>query len=118
MKTVGAHIPYPQTLAASGYPGRTGLQLRWRAAMPVRSGLLTCVVAFLLAPIACGQQSSEADFVIRDFHFRIGEALSELKLHYATVGVPARDTRGRISNAVLLLHGTGGSLGSFLTERY
>jgi homoserine acetyltransferase len=48
------------------------------------------------------------DFVIRDFRFAGGEVLLELKLHYFTLGNPARDTNGRVTNAVLLLHGTGG----------
>ncbi|HWC18034.1 MAG TPA: alpha/beta fold hydrolase [Terriglobales bacterium] len=64
------------------------------------------------------QQKTESDFIIRDFHFRSGEILPELKIHYATVGVPLRDASGHVSNAVLLLHGTGGSLGGFLTQNY
>lgn len=64
------------------------------------------------------QEKREGDFIIRDFHLRSGETLPELKIHYATVGVAFRDASGHVSNAVLLLHGTGGSLGSFLTERY
>jgi homoserine O-acetyltransferase/O-succinyltransferase len=55
----------------------------------------------------------EADFVIHDFHFQSGETLPEVRLHYYTLGKPAKDATGRTTNAVLILHGTGGSGGSF-----
>jgi homoserine O-acetyltransferase len=53
-----------------------------------------------------------ADFTIPNFRFASGETLPELKLHYATVGVH------KGNNAVLVLHGTGGSGHSFLSERF
>ena len=59
-----------------------------------------------------------ADFLVRDFRFVGGQALPELKLHYFTLGTPAYNARGRISNAVLLLHGTGGRGTGFLTDRF
>ncbi|PYS82650.1 MAG: hypothetical protein DMF67_12030 [Acidobacteria bacterium] len=60
----------------------------------------------------------EGDFVIRDFHFRSGESLPELKLHYATIGTPARDQAGVVRNAVLVMHGTGGAGTQFLTPQF
>jgi len=51
----------------------------------------------------------EGDFVLRDFHFRSGESLPELRLHYATLGTPVRDAHGAVQNAVIILHGTTGS---------
>ena len=51
----------------------------------------------------------EGDFVLRDFHFRSGETLPELRIHYLTLGTPARDNSGAVTNAVLVLHGTGGT---------
>jgi homoserine O-acetyltransferase/O-succinyltransferase len=60
----------------------------------------------------------EGDYVIRDFHFASGEMLPELRLHYTTLGKPHRDAHGRVNNAVLILHGTGGSGRSFLNEHY
>jgi homoserine O-acetyltransferase/O-succinyltransferase len=71
-----------------------------------------------LTPSLAAQQRTEADFTIRNFQFRNGEILPELKVHYVTLGVPQRDSGGHVSNAVLLLHGTGGSLNGFLSERY
>lgn len=50
----------------------------------------------------------------RDFRFRSGETLPELRLHYTTFGVPARDAAGHVRNAVLIMHGTGGSGSGFL----
>ena len=53
--------------------------------------------------------SAQGDYIARDFRFKSGEMLAEVKLHYTTFGQPIRDTQGRVTNAVLLLHGTGGS---------
>lgn len=51
----------------------------------------------------------EGDYQVHDFHFRSGETLSELNLHYATYGKPIPDAKGHVKNAVLILHGTTGS---------
>ena len=69
-------------------------------------------------PIPAAYQPHEGDFVIRDFHFRSGESLPVLKLHYLTLGTPARDASGAVSNAVLILHGTGGSGRQFLSPQF
>ena len=60
----------------------------------------------------------EGDYVIRDFHFRSGETLPELKLHYTTVGTPVRDRAGVVRNAVLVMHGTGGMGRAFLRPQF
>src|SRR5947209_1137506 len=60
----------------------------------------------------------EGDFVIRDFHFRSGESLPELRLHYTTIGTASRDRRGVVRNAVLVMHGTGGAGNQFLTPQF
>jgi homoserine O-acetyltransferase len=60
----------------------------------------------------------EGDFVVHDFHFKSGESLPELRLHYRTLGTPTRDASGRVTNAVLILHGTGGWGGNFLTPQF
>jgi homoserine O-acetyltransferase len=60
----------------------------------------------------------EGDHVIRDFRFRSGETLPELKLHYTTVGTPVRDAAGVVRNAVLVMHGTGGNGRSFLRPQF
>jgi homoserine O-acetyltransferase len=58
------------------------------------------------------------DFVVRDFQFKSGERLAEVKLHYYTFGSPQKDATGRVRNAVLILHGTGGSGRQFLTSQF
>src|SRR5579862_9266830 len=59
-------------------------------------------------------QTSEGDYVAHDFHFKSGETMAELRLHYTTLGKPVRDASGRTTNAVLIMHGTGGSGHSLL----
>jgi len=51
--------------------------------------------------------------VVHDFHFQSGETLPEVRLHYYTLGKPAKDSSGRTSNAVLILHGTSGNATTF-----
>ena len=58
------------------------------------------------------------DIVLRNFRFASGEVLPELKLHYFTLGTPARNADGHITNAVLLLHGTNGRGAGFLTDNF
>lgn len=55
----------------------------------------------------------EGVFLIKDFKFRSGEMLPGLRIHYTTVGTLRRDAQGRAVNAVLSMHGTGGS-GTFM----
>jgi homoserine O-acetyltransferase len=63
-------------------------------------------------------EQTESDFVVRNFAFKSGETLPELRLHYITIGHPARDASGHVSNAVLIMHGTGGSSRGFISERF
>jgi homoserine O-acetyltransferase/O-succinyltransferase len=91
----------------------------------VRASVLACGVALMFAATPLGAQqggqsaaaapvSRESDYVAHDFHFKSGETLPELRLHYTTLGTPVRDAKGRTTNAVLILHGTGGSGSGFL----
>ncbi|MHB8528582.1 MAG: alpha/beta fold hydrolase [Caulobacteraceae bacterium] len=84
--------------------------------------VLVALLFLLCAPCAvraaAGPASREGDFTIRDFHFRSGESLPELRLHYLTLGRPVRDGAGRVTNAVLILHGTGGSGRQFLQPQF
>lgn len=61
---------------------------------------------------------SEGDYVVPNFHFASGEMLPELRVHFTTLGKIHRDTHGRVDNAILIMHGTGGSGRSFLQERF
>jgi homoserine O-acetyltransferase/O-succinyltransferase len=81
--------------------------------------LLLCA-AFSVAGHAAPaeQRSQEGDYVIRDFHFASGETLPELRIHYTTIGKPKKDAKGRVTNAVLIMHGTGGSGRSLINDRF
>jgi homoserine O-acetyltransferase/O-succinyltransferase len=86
------------------------------------------LIAFLLVTTVCRAQPGpqpiskvtpqEGDYVLRDFHFKSGETLPELRMHYMTLGKPVRDGNGRVTNAVLILHGTGGSGQQFLAPHF
>jgi homoserine O-acetyltransferase/O-succinyltransferase len=61
---------------------------------------------------------TEGDYVAHDFHFKTGETLPELRLHYLTFGKPVKDASGKVINAVLILHATGGSARQFLAPQF
>jgi homoserine O-acetyltransferase len=65
-----------------------------------------------------GVPVQEGDYLIKNYRFRDGESLPEMKAHYATAGVAKRDAGGRITNAVLVLHGTTGSGQAYLSNRW
>jgi homoserine O-acetyltransferase len=60
----------------------------------------------------------QGDYIAHDFHFRSGESLPELRLHYRTLGTPRRDSAGHVTNAVMILHGTGGTGAQFLAPQF
>jgi homoserine O-acetyltransferase len=62
-----------------------------------------------LAATALSAQGTQADYVARNFRFTTGETLPEVRIHYTTIGTPRKDARGVTRNAVLILHGTGGT---------
>lgn len=60
----------------------------------------------------------EADFTLHNFHFKSGEVLPELRIHYYSFGQPVKDANGKTTNAVLVLHGTGGSGRSLIRPEF
>ena len=80
------------------------------------------VPGLLFAVTTCAAASypnlQEGDFVISKYKFRSGEQLETLKLHYTTIGTPVKNAAGIVSNAVLVLHGTGGTGHGFLERDY
>ena len=92
----------------------------------MRNLLITALaVAMLLSSAAAarsqpapGPQPQEGDYIAHDFHFRSGEALPELRLHYTTLGTPRRDAAGHVVNAVMILHGTGGEGHGFIRPEF
>jgi homoserine O-acetyltransferase len=61
---------------------------------------------------------AEGNYVMHDFHFRSGESLAELNLHYTTFGKPVSDAHGDVKNAVLILHGTTGAGQQFASPNF
>ncbi len=93
--------------------------------MMVRSRISLVLIALSLFAVAAIPVAAAAypdpvenDFVLHDFRFGTGETLPELKLHYRTIGHPVRDAQGVTRNAVLILHGTTGSGGNFISETF
>jgi homoserine O-acetyltransferase len=63
-------------------------------------------------------EPAQGDFTLKDFRFTSGEVLPELKVHYRTLGQPERDAAGIVRNAVLVMHGTGGSGAQFIRPEF
>jgi homoserine O-acetyltransferase/O-succinyltransferase len=89
----------------------------------IRNFILLSTIIFLATKPSSGQQVAlpaaiEGEFVVKNLKFRSGETLPELRLHYATLGKPVRNAEGRVTNAVLILHGTGGSSQQFLQQQF
>jgi homoserine O-acetyltransferase len=61
---------------------------------------------------------TEGDFVVRNYTFRSGETLPEVRLHYRTLGTLAKDAGGRATNAVWIGHGTGGTGAQFVSRTF
>ena len=76
-------------------------------------------VATTPPPAAPARQwpTREADVVLKDFRFGTGETL-DLTMHYTTLGTPHRGADGTIDNAVMVLHGTGGTGKQFLSPQF
>ena len=78
-----------------------------------RGSWLLCLLLMLSAFCWAQQDPSgypqqfEGDWNVPDFTFHSGEKLAPL--HYITLGSPERDAAGHVRNAVLILHGTGGT---------
>jgi homoserine O-acetyltransferase len=73
--------------------------------------------AAALQPIA-GVMPIAGDFIIKDFAFTSGDKLPELRIHYMTLGTVKRDPAGHVTNAVLVMHGTGGSGQQFARKQF
>jgi homoserine O-acetyltransferase len=94
--------------------------------MPIRHAITACAVLLTMSSALHGAHAaatepvkhSEGDYVAENFRFASGETLPELRLHYTVLGKPHRDAHGHVDNAVLILHGTGGSGRNFLTDKF
>jgi len=86
------------------------------------TAMLQMVLVLLLGTASPAQPErppvTEGDFVLRNFRFASGDVLPELRLHYRTLGQPRKDASGRVRNAVLIMHGTGGTGAQFLGANF
>lgn len=82
-----------------------------------RPTLLLVLAAALVTTPGAAQRDS-GTFAVRDFRFATGESLPELHLYYRTLGQPRRDAAGVVRNAVLILHGTGGTGAQFFSPLF
>ena len=79
---------------------------------------LLCVAAAAHAAEPVPPATQEGDYIVHDFKFASGETLKDLRLHYTTLGKPHRNAKGRVDNAVLIMHGTGGDGHQFLRPQF
>jgi homoserine O-acetyltransferase len=80
---------------------------------------LLALTLLLQAPASSpAVQPTEHDYTIKDFTFQNGQALPELRMHYRTFGTPQKDTQGVVRNAVLVMHGTGGTGAQFIGRNF
>lgn len=81
---------------------------------------MALLMALVLSTAALAQAPAavRGDFVLKNFKFSSGQSLPELRIHYRTLGTPQRDAQGVVRNAVLILHGTGGSGDSFMSPQF
>jgi homoserine O-acetyltransferase/O-succinyltransferase len=105
----------------------------YRRGIKLATAALVCVLTWLAAcedtrappappraapqPIA-GVTPVPGDYTIKDFAFTSGEKLPEVRLHYVTLGTAKRDAAGRVTNAVVILHGTTGSGTQFFRKQF
>jgi homoserine O-acetyltransferase len=101
------------------------MKLSWP--IPKLAAALLCLSAVLPAMGAASLHAQapsaartpvEGDYVARDFRFGSGETMPSLTLHYRTLGTARRDASGVVQNAVMILHGTGGTGAAFLSQTF
>ena len=83
---------------------------------------LACAMALALSTAAAHAEdwparASQRDIVLKDFGFTGGEHM-DVRMHVTTLGTPHRDASGQIDNAVMVLHGTGGTGAQFFRPQF
>ena len=62
--------------------------------------------------------TTHGEYVLEDFNFGSGDTIPQLRLHYQTLGTLRPSEDGKTTNAVLIMHGTGGSSEQFLSAQF
>ena len=85
--------------------------------------LLLLIIALIAAPLRADPVpnwpaiAKQQDISLKDFHFGTGETM-DVRIHVTTLGTPHRGAKGEIDNAVMVLHGTGGSGAQFFRAQF
>jgi homoserine O-acetyltransferase len=82
--------------------------------------LILLLLALIAAPLHAEdwqKRAAERDVQLPGFRFGTGETM-DLRMHVTTLGTPRRNTAGEIDNAVMVLHGTGGSGHQFFRPQF
>ena len=72
---------------------------------------LILFLALIAAPLHAedwSKRATERDIQLPGFKFETGETM-DVRMHVTTLGSPHRNAAGAIDNAVMVLHGTGGT---------
>lgn len=80
--------------------------------------MLMCAAVWAGSASAQTWTTVEGDAVIGELPMARGAALSDAHIHYRRLGEPRRGADGKVNNAVLLLHGTGGTGAQFLSPQF
>ena len=80
--------------------------------------LAVCILSSNAAIAADYPAPTEGDYVIHNFRFTSGETLPDLNIHYRTLGQIEKDASGKVTNAVLIMHGTTGSGAQFIRPEF
>jgi homoserine O-acetyltransferase/O-succinyltransferase len=82
--------------------------------------LLLILLALIATPLYAedwSKRAAEQDITLKDFAFTTGETM-DVRIHVTTLGTPRRNAAGEIDNAVMVLHGTGGSGHQFFRPQF
>ena len=84
----------------------------------MRPSIAVLAAVLCTLPVGGLAQGSQGDATFARHTFKSGETLDGVRIHYTALGKPRRDAAGTVRNAVLILHGTGGSGRGFLSATY
>ena len=82
--------------------------------------LLILILALIAAPLHAedwSKRATERDVQLPAFKFESGETL-DVRMHVTTLGSPHRNAAGQVDNAVMVLHGTGGTGKQFFRPQF